>query len=147
MAFLTLEALDASIEVIAFAEAFDKCKDVLVSDNMVLASGCVMNRNEPKPKLRLENCVPLSAARGAYAKSVHINISTNGLDECMIDGIRACCGEHPGDCYLVMHVTTADGGAYKIRAGNISMSPTNEALSGLRSLVGNDNVRIAKTIS
>jgi len=147
MAFLTLEALDATIEVIAFAEAFDKCKEVLVSDNMVLASGCVMNRNEPKPKLRLDSCVPLSIARSTFAKSVHIDISTDGLDTQVIDDIRKCCLEFPGDCYLVMHVTTTDNNAYKIRAGNISMSPTNEALSRLRALVGSENVRIAKTIN
>jgi len=147
MAFLTIEALDAAIEVIAFAEAFDKCKDVIIPDNMVLASGCVMNRNEPKPKLRLESCVHLSQARLELAKSVHITVSTNGLDTQIIDDIHKCCSQFPGDCYLVMHVTMTDNSAYKIRAGNISMSPTNEALSRLRALVGNENVRIAKTIS
>jgi DNA polymerase-3 subunit alpha len=147
MAFLTLEALDAAIEVIAFAEAFEKCEDYLVPDNMVLVSGCVMNRNEPKPKLRLESCTPLSLARGALAKSVQITISTNSLDKRAIDDMHKCCREFPGDCYLVMHVTTKDGGAYKIRAGNIGMSPSNEALSRLRSLVGNENVRVAKSIS
>jgi DNA polymerase-3 subunit alpha len=147
MAFLTLEALDASIEVIAFAEAYDKCKDTIVQDNMVLVSGGIMNRNEPKPKLRLESCMHLSQARVALTKSVQITVSTNWLDNKIIDDIHKCCGEFPGDCYLVMHVTTTDSSAYKIRAGNISMSPSNEAISRLRALVGNENVRIAKSIS
>jgi DNA polymerase III subunit alpha len=147
MAFLTLEALDATIEVIAFAEAFDKCKDAIIPENMVLVSGCVMNRNEPKPKLRLESCMPLSLARSTFAKSVLIDISTSGIDNKIIDDIHRCCKDFPGDCYLVMNVTTTDNNAYKIRAGNISMSPTNEAISRLRALVGNENVRIAKTIS
>jgi len=147
MAFLTLEALDATIEVIAFADAFDKCQSALIPDNMVLISGGIMNRNEPKPKLRLDSCISLSLARSAFAKSVHITVSTAGLDTNIINNIKNCCREFPGDCYLIMHVTTADDSAYKIRSGNISMSPTNEALKKLRALVGNENVRIAKTIS
>jgi len=146
MAFVTLEVLDATIEVIAFAEAYDKCKDVIVPENMVLVSGGIMNRNEPKPKLRMENCVPLSLARSSLAKSVHITVSTNNLDNRIINDINTCCKEYPGDCYLIMHVTTTDNSAYKIRSGNITMSPTNEALSRLKSLVGNENVRIAKTV-
>jgi DNA polymerase III subunit alpha len=83
----------------------------------------------------------------ALAKSVHITVSTNGLDAKIIDDIQKCCREFQGDCYLVMHVTTTDNNAYKIRAGNIRLSPTNEALNKLRALVGNENVRIARTIS
>jgi len=146
MANLTLEAIDASIEALAFAPHFDKFKELLIPDAMVLVSGYVMNRDEPMPKLRIENCMSLSLVR-TLAKSVHITVSTNGLDAKIIDDIHKCCNESPGECYIVMHVTTTDNSTYKIRAGKIRMSPTNEALNKLRALVGNENVRIARTIS
>ncbi|GBU21234.1 DNA polymerase III subunit alpha [Fibrobacteres bacterium R8-0-B4] len=146
MGIYELESFDASIKMIAYSEKYEKLKDMLIKDAMILARGKIRRENmETMPELQVEGCIHLSQVRVEMAKSVHITVSTNGLCAQSLDSIRKCCGEFPGDCYLIMHVTTADNNVYKIRAGSVSMSSANEALNKLRALVGDENVRIAKT--
>jgi DNA polymerase-3 subunit alpha len=148
MCIYELESFDASIKMVAYAAAYEKLKDILTADAMVLAHGKIRRETwEAKPELNVESCVHLSQARLELAKSVHITVSTSGLNAQTLDNIRKCCLESPGNCYLVMHVITTDNSSYKIRAGNIGVSPANEAINKLRTLLGNENVRIAKTIS
>jgi DNA polymerase-3 subunit alpha len=147
MGFMDLESFDASIEIIAFDPAYDKYRELLAVDSMVLVHGSVLNRDEARPKLRVESCVHLSQTRLEMAKSVHISVSSNGLDEKRLREIYNCCSIYRGDCYLVIHVAAADCGTYKIRAGNVRVSPGREAVDSLRDMLGKENVWIAKTIS
>jgi DNA polymerase-3 subunit alpha len=147
MAFVTLESFESSMEMIVFAGAYGGCKELLVPDNMILAYGSIMNRDEAKPKLRVESCIHLSLTRAMYAKSVHIKISIGTADKPAIEDIYKCCGEYPGDCYLIIHITTPDNNRHKIRAGNISMAPSADAINKLRGILGRDNVWIGKGIA
>jgi len=147
MGFLTLESFDASIEMIAFAEAYDKYSSLFEVDSMVLVQGSVMNRDEGRPKLRVESCVHLSQTRLEMTKSVHVSVSTGGLDEKTLREIYNACSIFHGDCYLIIHAAAGDGCEYKIRAGNVSVSPSRDAVDKLRGLVGKENVWIARTIS
>jgi DNA polymerase-3 subunit alpha len=147
MAFVTLEAYDASIELLVFADAYAKYGDLLAADSMVLVQGSVASDGEAKPKLRVERCVHLSQARLEMTKSVHVGVSSSGLEEKAVRDVYDCCRASPGDCYLVIHVRASGGAEYRIRAGNIGMSPDREAIDKLRGMLGKENVWLAKTIS
>jgi DNA polymerase-3 subunit alpha len=147
MATLELESFSASVKLVAYPDVYEKFKDMLVADNMLLVHGKIRNENVEgaKPELFIENCSHLFQSRETMAKSVHIRISSNGLDSGTINDIRSCCKTHEGDCYLVIHLAAADGKQYTIRAGNIRVSPNRLAIDKLRDILGKENVWIAKT--
>jgi DNA polymerase-3 subunit alpha len=147
MGFLTLEVFDKSIELIAFADAYDKYRDMFEVDSKVLVSGRIINKDEVKPKLSVEGCMHLYMARETLAKSIHVKMSTGESCEERVKNFFGLCNDSPGDCYLLIHVTAASGNRYRVRSGNTSVSPDLETIERLRGLFGKENVWISKTIS
>jgi DNA polymerase-3 subunit alpha len=144
MAVMTLELLDSSIEIIAFADAYAKYRETLAQDAMVFVHGRVLNRDEVK--VSVEGCMHLFQVREALAKGVHVRLSSDGFDAQRAQEIYDCCIGYPGDCCLVIHVTTADGNKHRIRSKSITVSPRHEVIKKLRDMAGKDNVWISKAI-
>jgi len=145
MGAITFENFDSSMELMAFADAYAKYRDMLVPDTLLLVNARVLNRGDDRAKLSLERCTHLFQARDTMTKSIHIGLSSNGLDRKTVQDIHDCCGAYPGDCYLIIHLTSAIGNKHDIRSGNISVSPRPEVIKKLREIVGKDNVWIAST--
>lgn len=59
MAFLTLEDLSGTIEVIVFPKTLDKVKDLCVTDSLVVIKGRVSIKEDEAPKLICETIEPL----------------------------------------------------------------------------------------
>jgi len=144
MAKMTLELVDSAIEIIAFADSYAKYREMLEQDAMVLVYGRVMNKDEVK--VSVESCMYLFQTRERLTKSVHVGLSSSGLEEERVREIYDCCLEYPGDCSVVIHVTTADGNTHRVKSGNVTMSPDREAIKRLREMVGKDNVWISKSV-
>jgi len=145
MGAITFENFDSSMELMAFADAYAKYKDMLVPDTLLLVNARVLNREEGRAKLSLEKCSHLFQVRDTMTKSIHVGISSEGLERKTVQDIHDCCSAYPGDCYLVIHLTAASGNKHDIRAGNISVSPRPEAIKKLREIAGKENVWIAPT--
>jgi DNA polymerase-3 subunit alpha len=55
MAFINLEDLYASVEVIVFPKTFEKCKSLMEEDEIVIIKGRVSIREEEQPKILCED--------------------------------------------------------------------------------------------
>jgi DNA polymerase-3 subunit alpha len=146
MGFFTLETFEGTVELIAFAEIYEKFKELLTAEAMILVRG-KLNRDDRGVKINIENCIALSEAREKLSRSVHLRIPTNLLDENLIDNIHDCTSANQGKCSLIIHLTTENQNRYRIKAGNINIAPTAQALRELREFLGEENVWIAKTAS
>ncbi len=81
MAFITLEDLRGSIEVIAFSDVYESCKTIIAVDTPVLVRGQVdVVENGVEAKIRAEEIRLLDNIRGEEAKSILIVTSAVGLD-------------------------------------------------------------------
>jgi DNA polymerase-3 subunit alpha len=146
MAFLELEEFDGSIELLIFGDAYEKFKHLLAVDAMVLVHGQISKREgEEKPKLRVDNCMSLSEAREKLTKSLHIRMSTPGLEKDFVQDIFKQCSAVKGECSVILHITTSERNEYKIKAKNIKVLPDPEMIKQLREKVGKDNVWIGKS--
>lgn len=146
MAFLELEDFDGSIELLVFGDAYEKFHHLMAVDAMVLVHGQISKRDgENKPKLRVDNCIPLSESREKLTKSVHIRLKTKGLEKEFIQDIHKQCSSSKGECNLIVHVLTGENNEYKIRAKNLKIKPDIPILKEMRTKVGKENVWIAKT--
>jgi DNA polymerase-3 subunit alpha len=146
MAFLELEEFDGSIELLIFGDAYEKFKHLLAVDAMVLVHGQISKREgEEKPKLRVDNCMSLSEAREKLTKSLHIRMSTPGLEKDFVQDIFKQCSAVKGECSVILHIATSERNEYKIKAKNIKVLPDPEMIKQLREKVGKDNVWIGKS--
>jgi DNA polymerase-3 subunit alpha len=145
MAFLQIEDFEGSIELIAFADAYEKFKHLLAVDSMILVRGAVSKRDEQHPKIKIDNVLGLSESRARLAKSVHIKLRTEGLEEDFIKNINTFCTTIKGECRLVLHLVTQENNEHKVLAKDITVSYEREAIENLRKMVGRDNVWLCKT--
>ncbi|MDR3013025.1 MAG: DNA polymerase III subunit alpha [Chitinispirillales bacterium] len=147
MATMVLESFDASIKLVAFPDTYEKNRDLLTNDSMILIHGTIINREGNNPEIEVKSCAHLSQTRLTMTKSVHVRIPSTEADEKLMMEIYNNCSAHPGDCYLIIHLTDANRNKRKIRAGNISMSPSREIIAKLREMLGKENVWLSKANS
>jgi DNA polymerase III subunit alpha len=146
MAFLELEDFDGSIELLAFGDAYEKFRHLLAADAMILVRGQVsMREGDKKPKLRVDNVIALSETRNKLARSVHVRLKTQGLEEPFIREIFDECSKAAGDCSLVIHIRTQEENEYRIKARNVTVSSSKETVENLRNKLGKENVWLSKT--
>jgi DNA polymerase-3 subunit alpha len=146
MAFLTIEDFSGSIELLAFSEPYEKYGALLVEDSMVLVHGTMSKRDgEDKPKIMVDRCIALSESREKLARSVHVRLNTTGLENDFIQSTLALCRNAEGPCALIVHLLTAEGNEYRVRAGTVKVSAAPESITALRAHLGKDNVWIGKT--
>ncbi|MCX7725388.1 MAG: DNA polymerase III subunit alpha [Chitinispirillaceae bacterium] len=146
MAFIEVEDFDGSIEAVVFADVYDKYRHLFAVDSMILLNGIITKRNnEEKPKIKIDRCIPLSEARALLTKSVHIKLSTEGLEREFLEDIESIISNSKGDCSLILHVVTSTQNEYRIRSKKFKVSSEPSLIKELRAKVGKDNVWIAKT--
>ncbi len=145
MAFLELEEFEGSIEMIAFGDVYEKFRHLLAVDSMILVHGTITRRNtDEKAKIKVENCIALSEARKMLARSIHIRLNTQGLEEEFLHEIRDIVDGSKGDCMLIMHLITAEKNEYMIRANRFRISSEPDFINLLRTKIGKENVWLAK---
>ncbi len=146
MAFMSMEDFDGTVELLVFGDAFEKYRNLLTEDAMVLAHGTITKReSEESPKIRLDNCLPLAEARERLARSVHVRLNTAGLEKEFLGAIRRRCEKNAGSCAVILHLVTAEGNEYRMRSRSVRIAPTTETLNELREQVGRENVWIGKS--
>jgi len=146
MAFLEIEDFDGSVELLVFGDVYEKFRHLLAEDAMVLVHGAITKREgEEKPKIRVDTCMALSDAREKLAKSVHIRLHTTGLEQEFLEEVYHRCAGSGGECTLIIHLVTAEGNEYRVRARNVTVAPSFDVIKELRTHIGKENVWIGKT--
>jgi DNA polymerase-3 subunit alpha len=144
MAFLAMEDFDGTIELLAFGDAYEKYRHLLAVDAMVLVKGVIMKEDERGPKIRVEKVLALSETRGLLARSVHIRMKTQGLEDELVKEVYEECRKVEGSCGLVLHLITKEQNEFRVRSKKIRLSPDREIIEKLRTRLGRDNVWISR---
>ena len=78
MAFVTVEDLYGSVEVIVFDSAYSRCSNLLVNDNVVLVEGRLSLKEDEEPKIVVNNIKDFTSVEETKVRSgnlVKINIT------------------------------------------------------------------------
>jgi DNA polymerase-3 subunit alpha len=146
MAFLEVEDFEGSIELLAFGDAFEKFKHLLALDAMILVRGQISIREgDKKPKLRVDNVIALSETREKLARSVHVRLKTQGLEEPFVREVFEECTRLTGDCSLIIHLQTQEQNEYRIKSQTVTVNAKKETIDTLRERLGKENVWLSKS--
>jgi len=136
MAFITLEDLYGSMEIIVFPSDFVKYSKLLEVENLVLISGRISAREDENPKIILESVSPLGKK---MTKKLYIKISKNADNEIMMSLfplLKYFNGSTPVCIYeeeekITKHVSRE----YYVNLNNVLISELEERF-------GKDNVKV-----
>ena len=104
MAFLTLEDLHGSAEVIVFSDAFTKAGHILASEGPFVVQG-VIDSNGDKPKIKASDVELLEEYRQRVTSEILINLSTIGLSGDDLAKLKDVLVQHKGDCAVRLKLT------------------------------------------
>lgn len=104
MAFLTLEDLHGSAEMIVFADTFNKAGHILVSDGPFVVQG-VVDSNGDKPKIKAFEVELLEEYRQRVTSEIQINLSTIGLSSDDLLKLKEVLQRHKGECAVRLKLT------------------------------------------
>ncbi|MFQ5960254.1 MAG: DNA polymerase III subunit alpha [Candidatus Methylomirabilales bacterium] len=143
MAFVTLEDLRGSVELIAFPDLYRSKMLHLIKDNPVLVRGQV-DIGEEVAKLLLTDVQPLSDLQGKAAGRLEIAVPAETLSGEVLRQIHTTAANFRGTVPLRLRVYLAPGTAVVIEAGEgLHVQPTPEFISQVEKIVGSGSVAVA----
>ncbi|MDI6784409.1 MAG: DNA polymerase III subunit alpha, partial [bacterium] len=105
-AIFSLEDLAGHLdEIRIFGEAFDKNRALLHKDNMVYVTGKVDYLND-KFNFIVSSMLPLDRVEEKLTSSIHIRLSTIGLEEATISQLKSILDQNRGNCVVYLHILT-----------------------------------------
>jgi len=120
MAFITLEDLEGTVEIIAFPKVFEKCKEIIKKDEIVVIEGR-LDVTEGKTKIiaekisllgkYVENKKPTSKTKEMnqnLAKELHIEINTRKNKPYLLRKLKELFYNYPGKSQVVLHFKDKD---------------------------------------
>ena len=143
MAFATLEDFTGTTEILVFSDLFEKRRPLVTNGSMVLVRGKASVK-EDEVKIIAQEVTALSEVPLDVPTTVHITLSTAGLEEDTVRGLARILGENPGPYPVRFHLETLHGGEITVRSRKYRIAPTSEAMDRVRALIGEEGVRLGR---
>ena len=140
-----LEGVDGiTIELIAFSEAYERCKAVFVADAVIEVAARVDVRGEQVQLIveRARACAEPEPVTTAPAESRRLHLWVPARDDVQFHGhVVDLLNAYPGDDEVHIHFTKADGTARPYHSRR-RVDAEQSLLAALRSLIGADAARV-----
>jgi DNA polymerase-3 subunit alpha len=101
MAFLSLEDILDTVEVIIFPETYTRCEEILSSTDPIIIQG-VVQQDERGPKIIADSVDLLPEAREKYTESATIKLESAKLNRQQLEKIKKVLYQYHGACPLLL---------------------------------------------
>ncbi len=143
IAFIVLDDRSARIEVAVFAEAYQRYRDQLVKDRVLVVEGTVsLDEYSGGCRMSAERILSIDEARATYARGIEIDLQRGGNGSVSRGLAEALAPFRSGECPVWINYRGA-GAAARMRLGQEwRVRPTDELLGRLGALAGANGVRV-----
>jgi len=138
-AVFTLEGLDAGVECLAFADTYERVRDLLQNDAVVFVEGLVSVRDDEKHggvKVHVEDIIPVDAAPEALTAEVHVRLAESTTSSEALVELQELCKKCPGEADLVLCLVTNSGEMAFVRPEQQGVACTTDFHEGVVELFG-----------
>jgi DNA polymerase III subunit alpha len=143
MAFVTLEGLDATLEVIVFPEALSLYGAVLQQDAPIMVCGEVSRRDEP-PKLIAMEIYPLADVPREFTKYVSLHLPVTQLDDARIERLVELLKKYPGKTPVNVCLQYPEGSRVFLDAdASLHVQPSREFIHAFSRELGEKGLYLA----
>lgn len=143
MAFVSVEDFYGKIECIIFSKTFDKCKELIVDDQVVRVRGKIDAQLDTENyKLIVDDLQIIEKIRQTNSKSIRIKINTANTDLSAIKNFRELLNKYPGDSRVYLELTSKElNQSFLTLAKNITIEPSQALIENVTRLFGDGSIR------
>jgi len=160
MAFVTVEDFLGAVDVVVFSDTYEKYRDLLQPETVVLIKGRVSRsnngNNSGRASFRAEEFRPIeevlqgseavrdgatfgeSSSEPAAVGAIHLALPDTLLEKSVLLGLKEFCTDHPGSTALFLHLE--EGGEKFVVRSRMTVEPTDALLTRLREQLGAERV-------
>lgn len=140
MAYVQVEDLHGSFEVIIFPELFRKVSTLILADSPLLVSGWI-DRGEKGVKIRAKDMELLSDALSRPVSRVDISLSSEGIKAPDLINLKKILCRYHGDCLVYLRIHHPDQNESVIAVDeNLKVSPTDSFVLAIETSFGKGTV-------
>ncbi|MEK7826023.1 MAG: OB-fold nucleic acid binding domain-containing protein, partial [Nitrospirota bacterium] len=140
MAYVQVEDLHGSFEVIIFPELFKKVSTLILADSPLLVSGWI-DRGEKGAKLRAKEMELLSDALLRPVSRVDISLNSEGIKAPDLINLKQILCRYQGDCLVYLRIHHPDQHESVIAIDeNLKVSPTDSFVLAIETSFGKGTV-------
>ncbi|MCB2299399.1 DNA polymerase III subunit alpha [Clostridium tagluense] len=137
MAFINLEDLYASVEVIVFPKTFEKYKSLIEEDEIVIIKGRVSIREEEQPKILCEDIKPLLKIN---SEKIYILIENETMMKDTLKKLKQNLTIYRG--YTPVYICTKEPRKMYAADKALWLSEETDTMEVLRGIFGKNNIKI-----
>ncbi|MCB9800120.1 MAG: DNA polymerase III subunit alpha [Candidatus Omnitrophica bacterium] len=142
MAFVTLQDLRGSCEVVVFPSIYESSSALLKNDAIVFVRGKI-NARDDNPKVLADEIVPLEEVPKRFTRLVSIDLQTAGLEPSLLEDIRKILAAYKGRTPVYLSFRDPQGKVAVIDSGDdMRVEASDQLLESLEKLVGENSVKI-----
>ncbi|MCD6224315.1 MAG: DNA polymerase III subunit alpha [Deltaproteobacteria bacterium] len=103
MAFVVVEDMHSSVEIVVFSSIYVKACDLLIVDSPILVQG-QLQKDEKNLKILADMIVPMEKAEETWTASIHFNLQLAGTEKDSLVKLRNIFKKYPGTCNGFIHL-------------------------------------------
>ena len=139
MAYVRLEDLEGSVELIVFPELYRSSSALLTEDRAVLAGGTV-NKTDSGFKLKTSRISDLATMAERVTSQVDIKLHSLGLTSDDLKGLKEILMAHTGRCPVYLHLISNQKEYVLAIDEGLSINPSNDFMTTVEKMFGKDTV-------
>ncbi|MBU4311638.1 MAG: DNA polymerase III subunit alpha [Candidatus Omnitrophica bacterium] len=145
MAIMLVEDLEGKTEVLAFPASYKKVSKYIRPNFAVFVNGR-LDLREDRPKIIVEDIIPIEEARLRFTKAISINLISLGMEDETLTRLKSVFEKHRGKTPVYLNVSTKKNGSYRIEIDKeLFVNPTDDMLAELEEFVGRDHIHFEKS--
>ncbi|MGI6240350.1 MAG: DNA polymerase III subunit alpha [Candidatus Omnitrophica bacterium ADurb.Bin292] len=142
MAFLTLQDLVGSCEVVVFPSVYRETSNLIQKDQLIFVRGKVDARDDP-PKILADEIVSIDEVPKRFTRLVAINLKTAGLVPDTLKEVRRILLRHKGTVPVYISLMDPKGRRTVFDSGeNLKVETSDALFDELEALLGENSVKI-----
>ncbi|PIQ43458.1 MAG: DNA polymerase III subunit alpha [Gammaproteobacteria bacterium CG11_big_fil_rev_8_21_14_0_20_46_22] len=137
MAIFTLDDGEATLDCIAFSETYEKHRDALRADNLIIATGEVsLDEFTENFRLAVKDIYTLQAARTNYGKHVQIHLDPKGHKPETMNTLKHILTQFKGKLPVYIHYQNAQARTLLPLGEQWTVTPSDEFFETLKNELG-----------
>lgn len=142
MAFLTVQDLTGSCEIVVFPEVYQKSQSLIKTDSIIFVSGKINARDE-NPKILAEEIIPIEQVKERFTRGISVQFQTTGLTPDLLKDVRRLLLRHKGDTPVYLSFREPSGKLAVLQTSEtLKVRATDELLEQLEKIAGENAVKI-----
>lgn len=144
MAFLAIEDIVESVEVVIFPDTYSRCEAILSSTDPIIIQGTVQ-KDERGPKIIADSVYSLEDARQQFTESAKIKLITDKLSRQHMEKVKKTLYQYHGSCPVLLTLHFPGRGEVDIEVlKDVTINPCRELTDALEEVLQYRAISFAK---